>query len=142
MEKNMRTKCLALLNSVLLLLMVSSATGSEQPPASLSSPGEVALQQTQDGTYRYVYATTNVRLYVYEKDAPGKSNCTGGCALAWPPLAAKENDQPIGDWTVIEREGGAKQWAYKGQPVYRFYHDSANDPQGYRPDDGWYFLEP
>jgi len=142
MEKNMRTKCLALLNSVLLLLMVSSATGSEQPPASLSSPGEVALQQIQDGTYRYVYATTNVRLYVYEKDAPGKSNCTGGCALAWPPLAARENDQAIGDWTVVVREDGAKQWAYKGQPVLRFYPDSANDPQGYRPVDGWYFLEP
>ncbi|MEQ8207548.1 MAG: hypothetical protein RIA65_15350 [Woeseia sp.] len=138
----MRTKYLALPNCVLLFLMVSSATGSEQPPSNLSSPGEVALQQIQDGTYRYVYATTNVRLYVYEKDEPGKSNCTGGCALAWPPLAAGEKDQAIGDWTVIEREGGSKQWAYKGQPVYRFYHDSANDPQGYRPADGWYFLEP
>lgn len=64
MAKNTRIRYLTLLHSVLLLLLVSLATASEQPRASLSSPGEVALQQTRDGKYRYVYPATKMWLYI------------------------------------------------------------------------------
>ena len=138
----MRIKHLALLCCVLLPLTVALATGSEQPIPEKEYPGEVALKVTQEGENRYVHFPTNLRLYVYEKDSPGKSNCTEGCAHAWPPLAAGENADPLGDWIVIQREDGLKQWAYKGQPVYLRYHDSASDPQGYKPSEGWHFLEP
>lgn len=138
----MRIKHFALLSCVLLPLTASSATASELPPPTEAYPVGVSLQVSPDGQSKFVQTATNVRLYVSEKDSPGKSNCTGGCAHAWPPLAAEENSNAVGDWTVLQRADGLTQWAYKGQPVYLHYHDSASDPRGYKPSEGWTFLLP
>ena len=138
----MQMKHLAVLSCGLLPLLSSLVTGSEQLPAEFEHPAEVALQQLEEGEFRYVHTATNLRLYVYEKDSPGKSNCTGGCASVWPPLLAKDDARPVGAWTLIDRDSGSRQWAYKGQPVYLRFHDSASDPQGYQPSEGWLFLEP
>ena len=65
-------------------------------------------------------------LYPFARDtAPGKSACNGQCATAWPPLAATADAKNDGDWTVVTRDDGAKQWAYKGKPLYTFGRDTA-----------------
>jgi predicted lipoprotein with Yx(FWY)xxD motif len=63
-------------------------------------------------------------LYTFAKDAPGKSACSGNCAKNWPPLAAPADAKPVGQWTVITRDDGSKQWAYKGMPLYTWVKDS------------------
>jgi len=62
-------------------------------------------------------------LYTFDHDAKGKSNCNGGCAAAWPPAAAAADANTSGDFSVISRDDGAKQWTYKGMPLYRFSGD-------------------
>ena len=62
-------------------------------------------------------------LYTFAKDADGKSMCNGPCATNWPPLAANADAKAMGDWTVITRDDGAKQWAYKGKPLYAWVKD-------------------
>lgn len=62
-------------------------------------------------------------LYTYAKDAPGVSNCNDMCAKNWPPLMAAPDAKPMGDWTVITRADGSRQWAYKGMPLYRWIKD-------------------
>lgn len=64
-------------------------------------------------------------LYTFEKDPAGggKSVCNGPCAANWPPLAASAKDAGRGDFSVINRDDGAKQWAYKGKPLYRWIKD-------------------
>jgi predicted lipoprotein with Yx(FWY)xxD motif len=62
-------------------------------------------------------------LYVYGRDEPGKSNCNQSCAKAWPPLVATEEAGVSSDWSVIAREDGVKQWAFKGQPLYAYAKD-------------------
>jgi predicted lipoprotein with Yx(FWY)xxD motif len=64
-------------------------------------------------------------LYVFDKDAAGsgKSVCNGQCATNWPPLSAGADAKPNGDWTVVTRDDGSKQWAYKGRPVYQWAKD-------------------
>lgn len=57
-------------------------------------------------------------LYVYAKDAPGVSSCTDDCAAQWPPAVADAQAKPSGDWSVIKRADGSRQWAYKGKPLY------------------------
>lgn len=138
----MRSNFLALLSFSLLPIMAFSATDSEQSPPEMAYPAEVSLQETMDGSFKYVLAHSNLRLYVYDQDSPGQSNCTGGCAHAWPPLPVEANSKPVGEWTVLERQDGLKQWTYKGQPVYLRYHDSVGEPQGNKPSEGWHFLEP
>lgn len=63
-------------------------------------------------------------LYVFDKDAGGKSVCNGPCATNWPPLMAGADAKAAGDWTVITRDDGSKQWAYKGKPLYTWVKDT------------------
>jgi len=62
-------------------------------------------------------------LYTFDKDTVGKSACNGTCAKLWPPLLAKAGASGSGDWTVITRSDGLKQWAYKGKPLYTWSKD-------------------
>lgn len=65
-------------------------------------------------------------LYTFSRDsAPGNSACNGQCSTAWPPLAAAADAKDAGDWTVVARDEGSKQWAYKGKPLYTFARDTA-----------------
>ena len=60
----------------------------------------------------------------------GKSNCDEACAAMWIPLSARSDAKPLGDWTLVARKDGSKQWAYKGRPVYTLIHDDAEKPKG------------
>ena len=62
-------------------------------------------------------------LYTFDKDASNKSNCNDGCAANWPPFLVKEGDRTPATFNVITRDDGAKQWAYKGKPLYRWIKD-------------------
>jgi len=64
-------------------------------------------------------------LYVFDKDptGAGKSVCNGGCAMHWPPLMASAGAHASGNWTIITRDDGARQWAYKGKPLYLWVKD-------------------
>ncbi len=63
-------------------------------------------------------------LYTYTRDMPGHSNCNDACATAWPPLLATDKDKDAGDYKVITRDDGKKQWAYKDKALYRFAKDA------------------
>jgi len=62
-------------------------------------------------------------LYVFDPDPLGKSVCNGPCADKWPPLTAAPDATPVGAFTIITRDDGSKQWAYKGKPLYYFKSD-------------------
>jgi predicted lipoprotein with Yx(FWY)xxD motif len=62
-------------------------------------------------------------LYTFDKDAGGKSACNGPCAANWPPLMAAAGDKAEGGYTIITRDDGGKQWAYKGKPLYTWKND-------------------
>ena len=62
-------------------------------------------------------------LYTFDKDSDGKSACNGPCATNWPVLKAEPGEQPGGSYTVVTRDDGSKQWAYKGKPLYSFAKD-------------------
>lgn len=64
-------------------------------------------------------------LYTFDKDSAGMSACKGGCATNWPPLMADSGAMAKGDYSVITRDDGSKQWAYKGKPLYLWIKDKA-----------------
>ena len=70
--------------------------------------------------------SAGMTLYTFDKDAAGsgKSECNGACATNWPPLLAVSDAKAAGDYTVITRADGAKQWAYKGKPLYLWIKDT------------------
>jgi predicted lipoprotein with Yx(FWY)xxD motif len=62
-------------------------------------------------------------LYTFDKDSDGKSACNGPCVANWPVLKAEASDQPGDDYTIVTRDDGSRQWAYKGKPLYTFVKD-------------------
>jgi predicted lipoprotein with Yx(FWY)xxD motif len=69
--------------------------------------------------------TAGMTLYTFDNDPAGggKSVCNGPCATNWPPVMAAADAKPSGDYTIVTRDDGAKQWAYKGKPLYLWVKD-------------------
>ena len=82
-------------------------------------------------------------LYVFDRDAADKSNCNGPCATNWPPLAAMADAKAMGQWTVVTREDGTRQWAYKTKPLYTWSKDTkAGDVTGDGFNNVWRIAQP
>lgn len=64
-------------------------------------------------------------LYTFDKDTAGKSNCSGGCAAAWPPFIVKAGERAVPGFGIVTRDDGAQQWAGDGKPLYYFAADVA-----------------
>ncbi len=45
------------------------------------------------------------------------------CTQMWPPMLADKDAKPVGDWTLVARDDGTRQWAYAQQPLYTFKYD-------------------
>ena len=69
--------------------------------------------------------SAGMTLYTFDKDVAGsgESACNGPCAVNWPPLHAGAYDQASGDWSVLARDDGSRQWAYRGKPLYLWVKD-------------------
>lgn len=70
-----------------------------------------------------VDSAKGMTLYTFDKDTAGKSVCNGPCATNWPPLMAAASDKAEGDWSIVTRDDGGKQWAYKGKALYTWVKD-------------------
>ncbi len=84
-------------------------------------------------------------LYTFDRDTAGtgKSVCNGSCATNWPPLMVEAGAMAAGDWTVVTRDDGAKQWAYKGKPLYFWAKDQkAGDRTGDGVGNAWRLAKP
>lgn len=64
-------------------------------------------------------------LYTFDKDpeGSGKSVCNGPCATNWPPLLVTADESAAPGYSVVMRDDGGKQWAYKGKPLYFWVKD-------------------
>jgi predicted lipoprotein with Yx(FWY)xxD motif len=96
-----------------LLLSAFSMAAWAQMPAAVKVAGGALTN------------AAGMTLYTFDKDAAGsgKSVCNGPCATNWPPLAAPADAKVAGDYGVVTRDDGAKQWAYKGLPLYLWVKD-------------------
>jgi predicted lipoprotein with Yx(FWY)xxD motif len=70
--------------------------------------------------------SSDMTLYTFQNDVAGsgKSACNGPCAANWPPLMATANDRAKGDYSVITRGDGTKQWAFRGMPLHYWIRDT------------------
>jgi predicted lipoprotein with Yx(FWY)xxD motif len=70
-------------------------------------------------------------LYVYTGDTKrGVSQCDAQCELLWPPLMADADAKPRGHFTIATRTDGSRQWALRGQPLYRWRGDRKRGDAG------------
>jgi predicted lipoprotein with Yx(FWY)xxD motif len=96
----------------------------------LCCPGLMAAAQAAPATKIETTAKGKVladakgmTLYVNDRDKGGKSSCTGRCAGNWPPFRPAGGATASGNWTIITRSDGSKQWALDGKPLYTWSKD-------------------
>ncbi len=168
----MKTKLL--LVSLSLLAMILSACGASTPvpptpvPATATSApvvpttvpptntpavaipsGPAVVDVSQNATLgSFLVDSKGMTLYLFTKDTPNTSNCSGGCAKAWPPLLT--NGAPTGGAGVnasllgtTTRADGTTQVTYNGAPLYYWAKDKvAGDTTGQGVQNVWYVIDP
>ena len=121
----------------LALASLLVAAGCSSMPMMSSAP-----TTTADGV---LTGKNGMTLYTFDKDTAGtgKSVCNGPCATNWPPLMAAADAKDSGDYTVITRDDGGKQVAYKGKPLYFWAKDAkAGDKTGDGFNNVWHAAKP
>ena len=83
-------------------------------------------------------------VYVFDNDlnAPGSSNCNGGCASAWPPVYVTD-DMPSGVVGLgsIERVDGSSQVTFNDRPLYFYVGDQQPGQTNGDGIPGWHKVE-
>lgn len=116
----------------------------------------LALAQSDDATVStsetpelgtFLTDAEGMTLYMFTKDEPGKSNCSGDCLANWPPFVASDPltlpEGVPGELTQITRDDGTQQVAYNGMPLYYFAADAAaGDTNGQGVGDVWFVVAP
>ncbi|MDO4794364.1 MAG: hypothetical protein Q4A28_00260 [Brachymonas sp.] len=65
-----------------------------------------------------VGSANRLALYTYDGDTPLHSNCLDACSSEWLPFYAGEHDVSRGDFSILTRQDGRRQWALVGKPLY------------------------
>jgi predicted lipoprotein with Yx(FWY)xxD motif len=128
---------LAVVTTLVLGLTAASAKADDVPKP---------LKEGKAGNLGKVLAGPNgMTLYTFANDkSPGKSACTGTCAENWPPFKAEANaPAPKAPLSVITRDDGSKQYAWKGKPLYYWKNDKKpGDATGHKVRDIWFVAQP
>ena len=98
-------------------------------------PPAFAISQVATGRMLVNYGGFSV--YAWDGDGPEKSNCTGACLATWSPVLAAESSQPQGEWTIIQRSPGIRQWAFRKQPLYTYIPDTRPKSLTGSDEPGW-----
>src|SRR6188472_663328 len=98
--------------AALTLILTSTAAFAEMAKVGDTSKGKAFVN------------AKGMTLYTFDKDTGGKSACNGPCATNWPPLMAADGATAMSDWSIVTRDDGSRQWAYKGRPLYTWAKDA------------------
>ncbi len=105
---------------VIMHTITSNKTSSALVPSN-----NIYLVKTSKIKGQYLTDIAGNTLYTFDKDVTGVSNCIGQCLAIWPVYisgAASEKTLPA-NISVISRKDGAKQFAWKGRPLYYYVQD-------------------
>ncbi len=88
---------------------------------------QVVKLQTSASLGTYLVDKDGRTLYYFAKDSVSVNTCTGNCANVWPIFYAEDLSQMTlgtglsqSDFAMVTTSTGAKQWAYKGRPLYYY----------------------
>ena len=122
--KHLRLTILALAAVGLLAAGVGSALAATP---STNTGAKVGVARTALGSI--LVDARGRTLYLFEKDARGKSSCVGQCATFWPPLITSGRPIAIAGARAsllgtTKRADGRLQVTYNHHPLYTFVKDA------------------
>lgn len=116
--------------AVALIASACSSSGSG-PSAGGGSPAKAVTIESHSGPMgTFLTDSSGKSLYMFAKDSATKSNCSGLCAIYWPPLTDAGAVHASGSASnskisTITRSDGSKQVVYAGHPLYYYKGDTS-----------------
>lgn len=120
-----------------------SAPQTTAPTAAPS--GNIYLVKTDAVKGAYLTDFAGMTLYTFDRDTTGVSNCYDACAAKWPAYSSGATAQSTfpANISLITRTGGAKQFAWKGMPLYYYQLDTkVGDLKGDGVGGIWHIVKP
>jgi predicted lipoprotein with Yx(FWY)xxD motif len=126
----------------------SAAPSAASPSTATGATLEITVA-TDARLGKFLAGKDGKTLYIFKKDTANASNCTAGCAQAWPPLTLATGEQVkagagiTGTFTTFARADGSMQVAYKSAPLYYYASDAkAGDVTGQGVNNVWFVATP
>jgi len=125
----------------------SSAPASSAPASApmTADAATLALKMADSSLGSILVDGKGMTLYLFTKDTPNVSNCSGQCLVAWPALVGKPtagtgvDDSKLGSFT---RPDGSTQASYNGWPLYYWQNDTKpGDVTGQNVNSVWFVLD-
>lgn len=125
------------------------------PLAPLATPPGVTVQEVRVGESvifagmsafaqeKLAYGSASgMTLYTYDGDTiANRSSCTGDCAREFVPATVPAGAEGQGDWGIVLREDGIRQWSHRGKPLYSYAKDRrVGDANGKNLNNEWHVL--
>ena len=131
---------------LLTVLALSACTLADEYSGDEPEGKQANYVESQSGSHMRSTAAGDVlttpdgmTVYIYDKEAKGSASCYGACAEDWPPVLAPVEAKPFGDFTLVKRIDGTRQWAYRGKPLHLYHEDQApGDAKGDNYDGFWH----
>jgi len=104
-----------------------------QPPSQL--PPGFAVASTSVG--RMLTTNKNASIYAMDADTATSTACDEACLARWQPVIAPALIRPQGEWSILERSPGVRQWVFRGKPLYTHVLDQGSWSQVGSDQPGW-----
>ena len=98
--------------------------GAERDPVGPASEVPPQFAVTSKALGRMLSDAKGPSVYTYDRDTATKSNCVDACLNDWTPIIAPDSVVLKGEWSIVIRPGGERQWAFRGKPLYKYVQDS------------------
>ncbi|MDO8576856.1 MAG: hypothetical protein Q7R82_00785 [Candidatus Daviesbacteria bacterium] len=120
-----------------------SSTSSATATASAKN-ADIIMTKSNSTKGNYVAGPNGMALYIFDKDTPGVSNCSGSCTALWPPYTTiSPADILPTNIGLIKQTNGISQYTYKGMPLYFYTPDKQpGDVTGDGVGGVWHLVKP
>jgi predicted lipoprotein with Yx(FWY)xxD motif len=110
----------------------SSSAAANTPAAggnssSAAAAGGSTVTEKTIGSQQVLVDSQGMTLYWFAPDTSSKSNCSGQCAVYWPPVKGPltAGSGVTGTLSTIARSDGSMQATYDGHPLYTYVGDKS-----------------
>jgi predicted lipoprotein with Yx(FWY)xxD motif len=108
------------------------------PVSGIPMPESVAIREVGDANGLAFVDQEGRTLYRFEGRGGAKALVRLASETQWTPLTAPALAHAVGDWSIIARGDGIRQWAYRGKPLFTFSGDlTPGDANGIGVSQDW-----
>lgn len=131
---------------VVLVALFSVHPVTRADDSAVSSRVLVKAGKTDIGTI--LVNSKGLTLYYWEEEKPGTIACTGGCAVAWPPLLVPRGVKVPrlvkgikGSFGTITRPDGKRQVSFNHRALYLYQGDVKPGDTNCQAQENWYVIK-